>query len=177
MMAAAKLVLIAGIVLSAVASASGQSPSTTRTGPMRVLDFSAGYAGFVDDATIDHALVGFGGRVQLTRRLSIGPEIVWMRGPGRDRDLFLTGNLTYDMVGDDGGRPPRVVPFVVVGAGYMWHQSDIGRQTFRHAEGALTGGGGARVWLTDRVYAAGDVRLGWELHYRVAGTVGVGFGR
>jgi hypothetical protein len=37
----------------------------------------------------------------------------------------------------------------------------------------VTGGGGARVWLTDRVYALGEFRLGWEPHYRVTGGVGV----
>jgi hypothetical protein len=176
-MTAVRLVLCVGLSGVVGGPVAAQSLSPRQTGPVSVLDLSAGYAGFVDDATIDHAIAGVGGRVYVTRRLSIGPEVVYMRGPGSDRDLFLTGNLTYDMVGERGGRPPRVVPFWVLGGGYVWHQSRIGSQGFRYTEGALTGGGGARVWLTDRTYVAGDVRLGWELHSRVAGMLGIGFGR
>ncbi len=168
-------VLTLVIALSAATTAGAQAPSTA-AGPAAAAEFIAGYAGFVDDATIDHAVVGGAARWYVTRRLSVGPEIVFMRGPASDRDLFVTGNLTYDLAGSY-GRTPRVIPFLVAGAGFMWHQSAIGRQEFHYTEGALTGGGGARVWLTDHVYAAGDVRLGWELHYRLAGTVGVGFGR
>jgi hypothetical protein len=29
------------------------------------------------------------------------------------------------------------------------------------------------VWVTPRVYVGGEARFGWELHTRVAGTVGV----
>ena len=31
-------------------------------------------------------------------------------------------------------------------------------------------------WLTPRVYVGGEARFGWELHTRVAGTVGVQLG-
>jgi hypothetical protein len=160
-------------LLAAPLAAQSMAPSGRAT----ALDFSAGYAGFVDDATIDHAMIGAAARVYMTRRLSIGPEVVFMRGPGSDRDLFLTGNLTYDMVGERGGRPPRVVPYWVVGGGLGLHQARVGRQGFRYTEGALTGGGGVRVWVNDRVSVAGDLRLGWELHTRVAASVGIALGR
>jgi hypothetical protein len=150
---------------------------TGSSGHATALDFSAGYAGFVDDATIDHAIVGGGCRWYVSRRLSVGPEVVFMRGPRSDRNVFLTGNLTFDLAGGYGGRPPRVVPFLVVGGGMSWHQQPVGPGGFRYTEGAVIGGGGVRVWLTDRLSVGGDARLGWEPHYRFAGVVGFGFGR
>lgn len=133
-----------------------------------------GYAGFVDDAFIDHAVVGASGRLHLSPRISVGPEVVYMRGPGFDRDLFVTGNLTFDvLIAPAGARRGTVNPFLVAGGGFMRHSDRFGADTFTSAEGAVTGGGGARVWLTDRVYALGEFRLGWEPHYRVTGGVGV----
>ena len=133
-----------------------------------------GYAGFVDESLVDHAVVGASGRIHLSPRISIGPEVVYMRGPRFDRDLFVTGNLTFDfLVAPSNARRGMVSPFVTVGAGLMRHRDRFGSNTFTSSEGAVTGGGGARVWLTDRVYALGEFRLGWEPHYRVTGGVGV----
>lgn len=140
------------------------------------VEVTGGYAGFVDDATKHHGVVGGSARYYLSRRVSIGPEIVHMRGPGGDRDLFVTGNVTVDF-GTSGGRPPRIVPFVVVGAGLMRHSDRFGATTFTSSEGAVTGGAGVRGWVTDRVFVAGDVRLGWELHLRTTASVGWAFGR
>jgi hypothetical protein len=164
------------LIFFAASTASAQTRSSTGNGPAGAVEFSAGYAGFVDDATIDHGLIGIGSRWYLGPRLSIGPEVVYMKGPDDDRDLFLTGNVTWDLLGSS-GRAPRVIPFVVGGAGLMWHRDRFGSRTFTSNEGAFTAGGGARVRLNDRVFVAGDARIGWELHYRVAGTVGISFGR
>jgi hypothetical protein len=141
------------------------------------LEAAVGYAGFADDATIAHALVGAAARWQVTPRLSVGPEITYMRGPRADRDLVVTGNVTWDLMPGAGGRPGRVVPYVLGGAGLFRHVDRFGAVSFASNEGAFTAGGGARVWVTRRVYLGGDARVGWELHTRVAGTVGVYLGR
>ena len=141
------------------------------------VEFLAGYAGFVDDATIDHTIWGAAARVYLTPRLAIGPELVYMRGPNSDRDLFLTGNLTFDVLPPRNGRPRRVSPFLVAGGGFFQHSDRFGAFDFTSYEGAFTAGGGVRGWITDRVYAFGDFRVGWELHARVNAGVGVGLGR
>jgi hypothetical protein len=97
-----------------------------------------------------------------------------MPGPGFDRDLFLTGNLTFELlVPPVEARRGTVNPFLVAGAGLMRHSDRFGTTTFAASEGAVTGGGGLRVWLTDRIYALGEFRLGWEPHYRVTGGVGL----
>ena len=48
--------------------------------PPAAIEFLAGHAGFADDATIEHSVFGGAGRVYVTPRLSVGPEITYMRG-------------------------------------------------------------------------------------------------
>jgi hypothetical protein len=161
---ASYLILVAAVLGCAPAQASAQT----------AVEATAGFAGFVDETVMGHSVIGIGTRTYLTPRVSIGPELVYMRGPGNDRDLFLTGNITYEF-----GRPNsggRVVPFVVAGGGFMRHSDRFGQRSFSRFEGAAVGGGGVRWYVTDRLSIAGDWRLGWELHSRVAALVAYSFG-
>ncbi len=139
------------------------------TKPTPAVEITGGYAGFVDDATISHRVMGGALRFHLSPRVSVGPELQYMIGPGTDRDLILTGNITFDLL------PPsrKVTPFLVAGGGLFHHSDSFGGRTFSSSEGAFTAGGGVRAWVTDRVYVASEFRLGWELHARVSGTVGI----
>jgi hypothetical protein len=163
------------LALTFVLAAGGAFAQSSDPRPAPAVEFLAGYAGFVDDATIDHSIFGAAGRVYLTPRLAIGPELVYMVGPNSDRDLYLTGNLTFDVMRPRQGRPRRVTPFLVAGGGFFQHSDRVGTFNYTTYEGAFTGGGGVRGWITDRVYALGDVRFGWELHMRVNGGIGIGF--
>jgi hypothetical protein len=69
-----------------------------------------------------------------------------------------------------------VTPFVGGGGGFFRNTNRFGASSFSYVEGAFTAGGGARVWLNDRVYAGGVMRLGWEPHTRFTGIVGVRLG-
>ena len=138
--------------------------------PQGSAEIIGGYAGFVDNATIDHGVIGASARMHLTPRLSVGPELVYMRGPAGDRDLFLTGNVTFDILAPRAGR--RVVPFLTAGGGLMRHTELVGTGPYSSGEGAVTGGGGVRAWLNDRMYLLGEFRLGWEPHYRTTGGFG-----
>ena len=140
------------------------------------VELTAGYAGFVDDATISHALVGGLARWPVTPRLSVGPEVTYMKGPRSDRDLFVLGNVTWDLVAGGTPRGGLVVPYVLGGAGFFRHFDRFGPASFASNEGAFSAGGGARIWVTPRVYVGAEARFGWELHTRVAGTVGVQLG-
>ena len=142
--------------------------------PRPVIDFSGGWAGFPDESMIHHRTVGGSARFYATPKLSVGPEVVYMVGPGTDRDLFVTGNVTYEWPLLARGRVPRLMPFVVASGGYMRHWPRFG--TFISHTGAVVGGGGVRFRITDRVSAGPDLRLGWELHLRAAGTVSIGLG-
>jgi hypothetical protein len=161
---------LAVLVLLLTHKALAQAPEAR---PAPAVEFLAGYAGFADDATIDHAIAGTAVRFHLTPRLAVGPELVYMWGPGSDRDLYLTGNLTFDILPPRSGRPARVSPFLVAGGGFFQHSDRFGSSY----EGAFTAGGGARAWIGERVYAVADVRIGWELHARANGGVGIRLGR
>ena len=161
--------------LALLLTAGSALAQSTDARPAPALEFLAGYAGFADDATIDHGIVGAAGRLYLTPQLAVGPEFVYMRGPNSDRDLFLTGNLTFDVLPPRDGRPRQLTPFLVAGGGFFQHSDRFGVSTFTSYEGAFTAGGGVRGWVTKCVYALADVRFGWELHARVNGGIGIGF--
>ena len=126
-----------------------------------------GWTGFVDDAMINHGIVGGAARWNVSPRVSIGPEIVYMIGPGDDRDLFLTGNVTFDVFSNR-----RVTPFFVAGGGLFRHSDRVGFGSFSSTEGAFTGGGGVRFLIGERFYLAPEARLGWELHTRLSMSAG-----
>ena len=86
--------------------------------PPSSIEILAGHAGFADDATIEHSVFGGAGRIYVTPRISVGPEITYMRGPGDDRDWFFLGNFVYDFRSPGSGRPPLVSPFVIAGGGF-----------------------------------------------------------
>jgi hypothetical protein len=126
-----------------------------------------GWVGFVDESPINHGIFGGAVKWHPSPRVAIGPEIVYMIGPGSDRDLFVTGNVTFDVF----ARRP-ITPFFVAGGGMMHHSDSIAGRKFSSSEGAFTAGGGVRFTVGDRFYVAPEARLGWELHSRVSVAAG-----
>jgi hypothetical protein len=133
-------------------------------------DLTVGYAGFVDEGMIHHGVVGGALRWYVSPRVSLGPEIVFMAGPGDDRDLMLTGNLTFDFLSPGPGRV--FTPFVVAGGGWFRHSDRVGAGSYASDEGAFTAGVGLRANVSDRWYVGAEWRVGWELHTRISGVVG-----
>lgn len=172
-----RLLLALLAVIWVASSASAQTPNPSAARPWAVLEAAGGYAGFVDDATIDHGLIGGAMRWFLSPRISVGPELVYMVGPGSDRDLMLTGNLTIDFMSPESGRPAAFTPFIVVGGGLFRHSQRFGAEAFASIDPSFTAGAGARARVSDRVAVGADFRIGWELHCRVAGVVAVSLGR
>ena len=118
----------------------------------------AGYAGFLDDSTITHTVVGGSARWYLLPRVAIGPEAVYFRGPRNDRDLTVTGNVTFDLL----PAARAATPFLVAGAGLFQHSDRFGSATFTSTEGAFTGGGGVRISIGRQFYVAPEFRIGWR---------------
>ena len=166
-------VAIIATVLLVVAAA---APASAQDRPAPAVELAAGVLNFADDGIVTEGMFGGAARFYLLPRVSIGPEVAFVDGD-RHSHLMLTGNLTYDFLGPVNGRPRTVTPFVVVGGGlYRTRESFFGTETFTHNEGAFTAGGGVRALLGRSVIVGGDVRIGWELHVRLAGFVGVQFG-
>ena len=72
-------------------------PASAQSRPAAVVECPHGWAGFADDSVIHHSVVGAAARFicdAVRLRISVGPEITYLRGPGSDRDLIVTGNLT-----------------------------------------------------------------------------------
>jgi hypothetical protein len=163
--------MIIAAAISGIRPAAAAAQNATR--PASSVEITTGYAGFADEDLVNHFVIGGAGRVYLTPRVSVGPEFVYMIGPDTDRDLMVTGNLTFDFLRSGPDRP--VVPFVVGGIGLFHHTNDFLDRTFSSTEGAFTAGGGARVSITDRWYVAPEFRIGWEPHVRATVSAGYRF--
>jgi Outer membrane protein beta-barrel domain len=144
--------------------------------PRPTVEFEAGWVGFADDGVVSESLVGASGRWYLRPRISVGPEVVYIRGDNHSH-LMVTGNVTWDLLAPANGRPRSITPFVVAGGGVFQTRETFFSGTFRSTEGAFTAGGGVRAVVGDRVTIGADTRVGWELHLRVNGLVGFRLGR
>jgi hypothetical protein len=144
--------------------------------PRPSVEFNAGWLGFADDGVVSEGLLGGAARFYVLPRVSVGPEIAYIDGT-RHSHLMLTGNVTWDLLAPTNGRPRRVTPFLVAGGGLFQTREHFATGPFTSSEGAFTAGGGVRTSVGKRVTAGVDARIGWELHLRVSGLLGVQFAR
>lgn len=137
------------------------------------VDGSAGWIGFPDDGyLVSEILAGAAARYYVGPRLAVGPELVFVQGDSHSH-LILTGNVSLDLRGSWRGRPPRVTPFLVVGAGlYQTREQLLAGGPFTSREGAFTAGGGVRTPVGTRGTVGLEVRMGWEAHLRLNAVFG-----
>jgi len=143
-----------------------------RPGP--AAEFSAGWVGFADDGVVSEGVVGGTVRWHLSPRVSIGPEVLFIEGSNHSH-FVLTGNVTFDLLSPVNSKPRAITPFVVAGGGLFQTRESFRQGPFTSTEGAFTVGGGVRVRAGEHVTFGVDSRIGWELHVRVNGFVGVQF--
>jgi len=160
-----------GAMLIGVAPVAAQAQSDRGRG---LIEGGGGYASFVDDSPIPHAVVQGSARMFLGSRVAIGPEVTYMRGPDEDRDWFVTGNVTVDAFRRSGALR-RVQPYIVAGAGVGRSTTRVGTGLYSSSEGTFTVGGGARVGAANGWFVAPELRLGWELHWRIGAVLGKKF--
>jgi hypothetical protein len=154
--------------------------------PAAVVEGIIGAAGFVDESTDWRTLAGGGGRIFVTPRVALGPELVFLEGPEGFYEWTLTGNLTIDLLADRASAPRPIARYVAVGGGYLRQVSLVGGGvnappgtvvSFASSEGTVSGGLGARIGLGRRFYVAPELRLGWEPELRLTVTVGYRLGQ
>lgn len=150
-------------------------PAAAQDLPSPIVEFHVGWAGFADDGRVDEAIVGGAARLYLSPRVSLGPEVIYFDGTHHTH-LAVTGNLTVDLGPRGDGLPRRVVPFFVAGVGLFQTREEFPSGPYTYREGAFTVGGGVRVAAGDRFTLGVDARIGWELHLRMTGVVGVRLG-
>jgi hypothetical protein len=141
-----------------------------------VVEFALGRVGFADDGIVGESLVGGAGRFFLGSRISVGPELTYLRGDRHDH-LVLTGNVTVELLRTPAGTRRVISPFLVGGAGLFRTRDRFLRDSFTSDEGAFTAGGGVRAAVGHRWTVGIDARVGWEPHIRVNGVIGVQLGR
>ena len=172
---AAALVRVAIGALAVLAPPMAE-PAVGQDRPGAVAEFAAGWVGFADDGIPSEGLIGGAARWYLLPRISIGPEVVYIQGRNHSH-LVMTGNLTWDIVSPIEGRPPRVTPFLVAGGGLFRTHEMLFRGRYASSDGAFTAGGGVRALVGDRITVGVDTRVGWELHLRINGSIGLRLGR
>jgi hypothetical protein len=141
---------------------------------------SAGVAAFLDDDEDHSSAWGASVRTYLTPRISLEPEFYYLRGYGRSpgegkvRDYEFNLNVALDFL-----KTPRITPYVFGGVGFQLHRNrfQFGNTEFQIKETreSFGGGIGGRIFLTDRLFVAPEVRLGLETLARVVGSIGYRF--
>lgn len=155
--------IVVGVVLALFMPAVAQAQSEG------AVTFGGGWAAFADEGRIDHGAVGVGVEWRALPHLAVGPEVLYMIGPGDDRDLFVVGIARVGIL----DLRSRVAPFVTVGGGIMTHSSSFGASSYSSTEGAFIVGGGVRVNVSSRVFVAPEFTMGWEPHIRTSVMVGI----
>jgi hypothetical protein len=158
-------VFIVTVALFALAG-SAQAQSSA---PKVRLTMIGGYTGFIDEDLINHGIFGGGAEWLVTPRIAVGPEVLYMVGPGSDRDLFVLGVARFGIL----PFTRRVAPFATAGGGFSVHSDRFVNETFRSSEGAFVFGGGLRAAVSPRVYVAPEFTAGWEPHIRFSVNVGI----
>lgn len=127
-----------------------------------------GSAGFGDELEYPHFVVGGSVRFYLTRRLSVGPELLYMRRSRDDQDYLFTPAVAYDLT------DPRkkVVPYIIGGVGAYQRRGRFTSPTTWSADA----GGGVKIFLNDRLFVSPELRLGYVgYEATMRGTVGIGY--
>jgi hypothetical protein len=151
-------------------------PAAAQEHPQPVGEFAAGALLFADDGVVSEGFVGGAVRFYASPRISVGPEIAYIQGE-RHNHLMVTGNVTFDLIGPAGGGPRPVTPFVVAGGGLFRTRHQFPQEIFTSTEGAFTAGGGVRARVGKSIFVGAEARIGWELHIRLSGIVGVRLGK
>ena len=110
--------LTAAVWLGGASAAHAQAGEGERPAP--VVEGSLGWAGFGDEGIVHHTLLGTGARFYVSRRFSLGPELQYMIGPDSDRDLILTGNVVFDVLGPTATRPRRSATWLPMASTSSW---------------------------------------------------------
>lgn len=167
--------LVRAIGALALLAAPMARPAAAQERPGPAVELAVGWMGFPDDGIVSESLIGGAARWYLLPRISVGPEIAHIQGEHHSH-LMVTGNVTCDLLSPTNGRPRRVNPFVVAGGGLFQTRETFFNGPFTSREGGFTAGAGVRAFVGDRVTIGVETRVGWELHVRASGLVGLQLG-
>lgn len=149
------------------------------TPPKVEVKVTAGGASFGLDGGAGHSAVGGAVRIYVSKRWSVEPEFMYMRGGANDQDYFFTPSVAYDLTDPTG----KYVPYLVAGVGVEHHTGKFFGADFTTGQPRVFDtsfttwsagvGAGVKIFLTDRLFIAPEARIGREPTVR--GTVSVGY--
>jgi len=131
-----------------------------------------GYSTFLDESPQNHFVAGGSAHFYLTRRFSVGPEVLYMYRNEFDEDVTATANFAWDFKGG-----PRVQPYVAGNVGVLRHYGGGPGVRFVVNDWSYGAGLGVKIALTDRLYLVPDFRIGLEPIFRATIGVSYAFGR
>ncbi len=165
------------LALIAIAVMATPSPAAAQARPVPAAEVAAGALLFADDGVVTEGFAGGAVRFYVLPRISVGPEVALIRGENHSH-LMFTGNVTFDVLRPANGEPRPVTPFAVAGGGlFRTREPFPNNEVFTSTDGAFTAGGGVRALAGKYVIVGAEARIGWELHIRLNGMVGVRLGR
>jgi hypothetical protein len=111
-------------------------------------------------------------RFHATPRVSIGPEVLFARACEGQTFTFYHPQMTGMLhVALDLSEGQRFRPYILGGGGFVRHRSLAGRAPLYRAE--ASGGAGAKIFLSDRVFVAPEVQFGGRVAFvRLTGSLG-----
>ena len=160
------------LLFIAIALAAMPAPSEAQERPAPAVEFAAGALLFADDGVVTEGFFGGAARVYVLPRISVGPEIASIHGENHSHQMF-TGNVTFDLLRPMNGEPRALTPFAVVGGGLFRTRERFPNEVFTSNDGAFTAGGGVRALVGKYLIVGAEARIGWELHVRLNGIIGV----
>jgi Outer membrane protein beta-barrel domain len=166
-------------IILLVAFAISISAQEGSVAPRAEIKGTFGYSDFgIDEESYPHFVAGSSLRVYVTRRISLEPEFLYMRRSSVDDDFLFQQNVAYDFL--DPGK--RFVPYVIGGVGVLHHRGryngfdfDTGQPRVFDTSGhtwSASGGVGAKIFVTKRLFVAPELRLGVEPTFRAQASVG-----
>ena len=168
-------VIPVAIVLLTLINISHVRPAAAQERPRPAAELALGALMFADDGVVNEGFAGGAARFYLSPRVALGPEVAFINAEHHSHQM-LTGNVTFDLIAPANGQPRPITPFLVVGGGLFRTREAFFSGPFASSDPAFTAGGGVRASAGKYVFAGAEARIGWELHIRVNGLVGVRFG-
>lgn len=162
-------ILRAGVIVAMVGMIPWTAAAQTAPPEKTLLQAHVGRGWFLDESAIRHDVVGIGASRAVSSRVWLKADLTHMRGPGNDRDWFLLGHVSFDVVADR----HSAVPYFALGAGATrYTNSYFGRDTEKYGP-VIVLTAGVRVRVSDRWFVAPEIASGVGPHTRLGITFGV----
>jgi hypothetical protein len=161
------IIAAAALVLCCYSPARAQRNDLTP--PKVEVKATFGASGFGDELSYPHVVAGGAVRFYITRRLSVGPELLYMRRSRDDEDYLFMPSVAYDLTDPT----HKAVPYIIGGVGAFQHRGRFGTSS---PAWAVDAGGGVKIFLNDRLFVAPEARLGVVgQEATIRGVVSIGY--